>query len=201
MWEQLKRIIKPNGAIILTSSQPFTTKLIASNFDAFKYNMIWKKNTCTGFMQAKTKPLKSYEDVVVFGDFKLAAQYFKGTYNPQGIQSVGKVTYSNKRKDDHITGNRREHTADSNKGYPKDVLEFNSEVNTAHPTQKPVALMEYLIKTYTNEGETVLDFTMGSGTTGVACANTNRNFIGIELDENYFDIAKKRIEEVYKEKV
>lgn len=200
MWEQLKRIIKPNGAIILTASQPFTTKLIASNIEMFKYNLIWKKNTCTGFMQAKTKPLKSYEDVVVFGNFKLAAQYFKGTYNPQGIESVGKVTYSNKRKADHITGNRKENTAESNKGYPKDVLEVNSETITTHPTQKPVALMEYLIKTYTNEFETVLDFTMGSGTTGVACANTNRKFIGIELDSNYFNIAKERIENAYKEK-
>lgn len=197
MWEQLKRIIKPNGVIILTASQPFTTNLIMSNFDMFKYNLIWKKNTCTGFMQAKTKPLKSYEDIVVFGEFKLAAQYFKGTYNPQGIESNGTVTYSNKRKEDHITGKRKENTAESNKGYPKDVLEFNSESKTEHPTQKPVALMEYLIKTYTNEGETVLDFTMGSGTTGVACANTNRNFIGIELDENYFNIAKERIESAY----
>lgn len=193
MWEQLKRVIKPNGAIVMTSAQPFTTKLIMSNFDMFKYNLIWKKNTCTGFMQAKTKPLKSYEDVVVFGDFKLAAQYFKGTYNPQGIESNGTVTYSNKRKDDHITGNRKENTAESNKGYPKDVLEFNSESKTIHPTQKPTSLMEYLIKTYSNNNETILDFTMGSGTTGVACKNTGRKFIGIELDDNYFDIAKQRI--------
>lgn len=200
MWEQLKRIIKPNGAIVLTASQPFTTMLIASNIESFKYNLIWKKNTCTGFMQAKTKPLKSYEDVVVFGNFKLAAQFFKGTYNPQGIESIGKVTYSNKRKEDHITGNRKENTAESNKGYPKDVLEFNSESKTIHPTQKPVALMEYLIKTYTNERETVLDFTMGSGTTGVASANTNRNFIGIEMDEEYFNIAKERIETAYQQK-
>jgi len=193
MWKELKRITKPNSAIVLFGSQPFTSKLILSNFEMFKYNLIWKKNTCTGFMQAKTKPLKSYEDVVIFGNFKLAAQYFKGTYNPQGIESVGKVKYSNKRKDDHITGNRKENTAQSNKGYPKDVLEFNSESNTVHPTQKPVALLEYLIKTYTLEGETVLDFTMGSGTTGVACKNLNRNFIGIEKDETYFKIAQERI--------
>ena len=193
MWAQIKRIIKPNGAIVMTASQPFTTKLIMSNFNMYKYSLIWKKNTCTGFMQAKTKPLRSYEDIVVFGDFKLAAQYFRGTYNPQGSKSNGTVTYSNKRKEDHITGNRKENTAESNKGYPKDVLEFNSESKTAHPTQKPVALMEYLIKTYTNEGETVLDFTMGSGTTGVACVNLNRSFIGIELSEEYFKIAEQRI--------
>lgn len=197
MWAELKRIIKPNGAIVMTSAQPFTTKLIMSNFDMFKYNLIWKKNTCTGFMQAKTKPLKSYEDIVVFGDFKLAAQYFKGTYNPQGIESNGTVNYPNKRKEDHITGNRKENTAESNKGYPKDVLEFNSESKTVHPTQKPVALMEYLVRTYTNEQETVLDFTMGSGTTGVACVNTNRKFIGIELDEGYFKIANDRIVNAY----
>lgn len=193
MWEQLKRIIKPNGAIVMTASQPFTTTLIASNIKMFKYNLIWNKNTCTGFMQAKTKPLKSYEDVVVFGNFKLAAQYFNGTYNAQGVESRGLITYSNKRKNDHITGSRKENTTEANKGYPKDVLKFNSETKTVHPTQKPVALMEYLIKTYTNENETVLDFTMGSGTTGVACINLDRKFIGIEMDDNYFEIAKERI--------
>lgn len=193
MWLQLKRVIKSNGTIVLFGSQPFTTKLIVSNFDMFKYLLVWKKNTCTGFMQAKTKPLKSMEDIIVFGNFKLAAQYFDGTYNPQGIKSNGNVNYSNQRKHDHITGNRKSHVAESNKGYPKDILEFNSESNTVHPTQKPVNLMEYLIKTYTNEGETVLDFTMGSGTTGVACVRTNRKFIGIEKDEGYFNIAKERI--------
>lgn len=200
MWEQLKRIIKPNGAIVMTAAQPFTTTLIASNMKMFKYNLIWNKNTCTGFMQAKTKPLKSYEDVVVFGNFKLAAQYFNGTYNAQGVESRGLITYSNKRKNDHITGSRKENTTEANKGYPKDVLKFNSETKTVHPTQKPVALMEYLIKTYTNEGETVLDFTMGSGTTGVACGNTGRKFIGIELDRGYYHIARKRIAEAYKTK-
>lgn len=200
MWEQLKRVIKPNGAIVMTAAQPFTTILISSNMKMFKYNLIWNKNTCTGFMQAKTKPLKSYEDVVVFGNFKLAAQHFNGTYNAQGIESRGLITYSNKRKNDHITGSRKENTAEANKGYPKDVLKFNSEAKTVHPTQKPVALMEYLIKTYTNEGETVLDFTMGSGTTGVACANTGRKFIGIELDRDYYHIARKRIAEAYKTK-
>lgn len=194
MWKELKRITKDNAAIVLFGSQPFTSKLILSNFEMFKYNLIWKKNTCTGFMQAKTKPLKSYEDIIVFGDFKLAAQYFKGTYNPQGIESVGEVTYSNKRKEDHITGNRKENTAQSNKGYPKDILEFNSESKTVHPTQKPVALMEYLIKTYSNEGMTVLDFCAGSGTTGVAALNLSRDFIGIEQDEGYFKIAQDRIQ-------
>ena len=193
MWAELKRVVKTNGTIILFGSQPFTTKLISSNFEMFRYTLVWEKNTCTGFMQAKTKPLKSHEDIVVFGDFKVAAQYFKGTYNPQGVELVGEVSYSNKRKEDHITGNRKPSTTISNKGYPKDVIKFDSEQKTVHPTQKPVALMEYLIKTYTNENETVLDFTMGSGTTGVACMNTGRKFIGIELDNTYFKIAVNRI--------
>lgn len=193
MWTELKRIIKPNGAIVLFGSEPFSSKLRISNFEMFKYNIIWEKNTITGFMQAKTRPLKSYEDIVIFGNFKLAAQYFNGTYNPQGISSIGQVHYTNKRKQDHITGNRKPSISSSNKGYPKDIIKINSEIKTTHPTQKPVALLEYLIKTYTNENETVLDFTMGSGTTGVACKNLNRNFIGIELDERYFNIAKERI--------
>jgi site-specific DNA-methyltransferase (adenine-specific) len=194
MWEQLKRITKPNGAIVLTASQPFTSALIMSNVKMFKYCWVWEKNTVTGFMQAKTKPLKSHEDVLVFGSFKNAAQYFKGTYN-HGASSVGGKEYSNKRASDHITGNRSSGVADSAKGYPKSVLNFNSESKTIHPTQKPVALMEYLIRTYTNEGEAVLDFTMGSGTTGVACKNLSRSFIGIEMDADYFKAAAKRIDE------
>lgn len=193
LWEQYKRIAKDNAAIVLTASQPFTTRLIMSNFDMYKYSLIWRKNICTGFMQAKTRPLKSYEDVVVFGNFKLAAQYFNGTYNPQGIEAIGSVTYSNKRKEDHITGNRKENTTNSNKGYPKDILEFNSESKTVHPTQKPVALLEYLIKTYTNKGETVLDNCAGSGTTAIACENTNRKWICMEQDQGYYDKAVDRI--------
>ena len=193
MWEQLKRIIKPSGAIVMTASQPFTTTLIASNIKMFKYCWVWDKNTITGFMQAKTRPLKGHEDIIVFGSFKLAAQYFDGIYNPVGLIACGEKAYSNKRKDDHITGSRNPGIAKSNKGYPRDVINFKSETKTVHPTQKPVALMEYMIKTYTNEGETVLDFTMGSGTTGVACVNLGRSFIGIEMDENYFNIASDRI--------
>lgn len=192
MWEQLKRIIKPNGAIVMTASQPFTTTLIASNMKMFKYCWVWEKNTVTGFMQAKTKPLKSHEDVVVFGHFKNSAQHFKGVYN-HGATPVGEKAYSNKRKEDHITGNRGAGLTLSSKGYPRDIIKISSEKGTTHPTQKPVALMEYLIKTYTNESETVLDFTMGSGTTGVAARNLNRDFIGIEMDDKYFDIAKDRI--------
>ncbi len=198
MWVQLKRLIKPNGAIVMTASQPFTTTLIASNMKMFKYCWVWEKNTVTGFMQAKTKPLKSHEDVIVFGDFKMAAQYFKGVYNPAGIVGVGDKTYSNKRKADHITGDRKSGTAQSNTGYPKDVLRIDSAIKTVHPTQKPVALMEYLIKTYTNEGEVVLDFAIGSATTAVACIKTGRKYIGIEKEEKYYDVAQARIKELDK---
>ena len=195
LWAHYKRVIKRNGAIVLTASQPFTTALISSNMGMFKYQWIWQKNTITGFMQAKTRPLKSVEDVLVFGNFKVAAQYFEGTYNPQSeMVSKGVVAYSNSRKSDHITGNRKAGAAESNSGYPKDVIAFDSAKSPVHPTQKPVALMEYLIRTYTNEGDTVLDNCMGSGTTGVACANTGRNFIGIEKDDKYFAIAQARIE-------
>jgi site-specific DNA-methyltransferase (adenine-specific) len=194
MWEQLKRVIKPNGAIVLTASQPFTTTLISSNMKMFKYCWVWRKNKITGHMQAKTKPMNSYEDIVVFGEFSLAAQYFNGTYNPQGaVFSDVKSMYSNKERDDSIYGDRRKGTGKKGSNYPKNIIKINSDTKTVHPTQKPVALMEYLIKTYTNEGEAVLDFTMGSGSTGVAAKNLNRDFIGIELDEDYFKIAKERI--------
>lgn len=193
LWEEYRRIAKKNAAIVLTSAQPFTTMLIMSNFDNFKYSLVWKKNRPTGFMQAKTKPLNAHEDILVFGEFSVAAQYFNGTYNPQGVKDAGETTYSNKRKTDHITGNRAQGTTKSGTGYPKSVLEFSSETKTQHPTQKPVALMEYLIRTYTNEGDVVLDNCMGSGTTGVACVNTGRRFIGMEMDAGYYEIAKGRI--------
>ena len=195
LWTEYRRVAKPNAAIVLTATQPFTTKLIASNFDEFKYALVWRKNKTTGFMQAKTKPLNAHEDVLVFGRFKLAAQHFSGTYNPQGVQDAGVRSYSNARKADHITGNRAPGTAASGTGYPKSVLDFDGETNTVHPTQKPVALMEYLVLTYTNEGDTVLDNTMGSGTTGVAAVKHGRKFIGIERDPTYFEIAQQRVYE------
>lgn len=193
MWEQLKRIIKPNGAIIMTASQPFTSILVCSNMKWFKYDWVWRKPKGTGHLNAKRMPMRDKEDVLVF--------YSKPcTYNPQ--MTKGKP-YKDKAGKDHtskssMTDSYGVYTNfrndNSGERYPKQVLEFGVvERGTLHPTQKPVALMEYLIKTYTNEGETVLDFTFGSGTTGVACVNTNRKFIGIELDEGYFNIAKGRI--------
>ena len=188
MWEQLKRVIKPNGAIVMTASQPFTSKLVMSNINDFKYEAIWEKPNPSNFTFAKKGIMKFHENILIF---------YKNTptYNPQmwiGEKNHGSV--DGKRKKNNETGaNLKVVTKNvSNIKYPKSVIKFNREMGL-HPTQKPVALMEYLIKTYTNEGETVLDFTMGSGTTGVACKNTNRKFIGIEKDDKYFEIAKNRI--------
>ena len=187
MWKQLKRIIKPNGAIVMTASQPFTTTLIASNMKMFKYEWIWNKKLAGNGILAKKQPLKIHENIVVFGGKKYSPQMTKGIFRKKmGL------------KESEITGgNGFAKQTQNDDYYPISIQEFSiagERKNRVHPTQKPVALMEYLIKTYTNEGETVLDFTMGSGTTGVACKNLNRNFIGIELDEKYFEIAKARIE-------
>lgn len=185
MWEQLKRVIKPNGAIVMTASQPFTTMLIASNMDMFKYCWVWKKTKPTGHLNSKKQPLRTYEEVIVFYKKQCC-------YNPQGITPTNKIVSRTNRGN---YGDCSKTTRQTFTGYPRNLVEFPS-VDGTHQTQKPVALMEYFIKTYTNEGDTVLDFTMGSGTTGVACKRLNRNFIGIELDQGYFDIAKERIENV-----
>ena len=190
MWEQLKRIIKPNGAIVMTASQPFTSTLIVSNMKMFKDCLVWKKNVASNFLNANRSHLKRHEDICIF--------YSKPpSYNKQYGEGVA---YINKRSGKDDSGDcygkvgKRTSTINEGKRNPISVLEFDRETGN-HPTQKPVALMEYLIKTYTNEGETVLDFAMGSGTTGVACKNLGRSFIGMELDEGYFDVASKRINE------
>ena len=188
MWEQLKRVIKPNGAIVLFGSQPFTTTLIASNMKMFKYCWVYRKPQGVDPFMAKKRPLNDIEDVVVFCK--------KGTvYNPQMEKGVAyKITRDKKPRLNQLNNTVFNETTTENSGerLPKRVLDFKQE-RGLHPTQKPVALMEYLIKTYTNEGETVLDFTCGSGSTGVAAVNTNRDFIGIEMDEGYFKIAQERI--------
>jgi site-specific DNA-methyltransferase (adenine-specific) len=190
MWKQLNRIIKHNGVIVLTASQPFTSRLVMSNINDFKYEAIWEKPNPSNFTFAKKGIMKFHENILIF--YKNVP-----TYNPQmwiGEKNHGSV--QGKRKKDNETGANLKVVPKniSNIKYPKSVVKFNREMGL-HPTQKPTALMEYLIKTYTNENETVLDFTMGSGTTGVACKNLNRKFIGIEMDDKYFEIAKKRIEE------
>jgi site-specific DNA-methyltransferase (adenine-specific) len=185
MWEQLKRIIKPNGAIVMTASQPFTSLLGASNIKDLRYSWVWEKTAATGHLNVKRMPMKNAEDVLVF--------YAKQpTYNPQNLKTFDKVVRRGNNGDCY--GKSGNQNLQEFTNYPRTIQKFASEGKTVHSTQKPVALMKYLIRTYTNEGETVLDFTMGSGTTGVACVNLNRNFIGIELDEGYFKIAEERIQ-------
>ena len=188
MWECLKAITKERAAIVMTASQPFTTTLIASNMKQFSCSWVWEKEQGVNFMLCKKQPLKVHEDVLVFS-------CKQPTYNPQ--MTEGRPYISGKGDSGDVTG-RVTKTQSVNKGtrYPRSIQRFNRQTGM-HPTQKPVALMEYLIKTYTNPGDTVLDFTMGSGTTGVACANTGRKFVGIELDPDYFQIAKERIETAY----
>jgi site-specific DNA-methyltransferase (adenine-specific) len=193
LWKEYKRIIKDNGAIVLTASQPFTTVLIGNDLKMFKYNLVWDKVAVTNPMLAKKQPMRCHEDILVFYDKQ-------PTYNPQ--MRVG-VKWSRAGKKQHTTDTLGQSTLfnngsdESEMKYPKSIITFSNADKTKnkHPTQKPLALMEWLVKTYTNEGETVLDNAMGSGTTGVACINTNRNFIGMELDDKYFEIAEKRINE------
>lgn len=191
MWEQLNRVIKPNGAIVLFGSEPFSSALRMSNIKNYKYDLIWDKNKGAQPQLANIQPMKSHENISVFGNGRL-------TYNPQMEVGEPYIRENKQNHKDHSLSKGLKPITQVNRGlrFPKTILKFCRDFSAQsrlHPSQKPVALMEYLIKTYTNEGEAVLDFTMGSGTTGVACVNTNRNFIGIELDANYFDIAKERI--------
>lgn len=200
MWRQLKRITKRNGAVVLMASQPFTSALVMSNIQMFKYCWVWEKNLKTGNLNARRMPMGGHEDVVVF--YKQSP-----TYNPQKRKRTTEVKSGNKKNSKtSVYGIQREDYIDrqSDMINPDTVLKnikcVHNSSGKLHPTQKPVALMEYLIKTYTNECETVLDFAMGSGTTGVACINMRRNFIGIELDQEYFKIAKDRVESKLREK-
>ena len=186
LWAEYNRIIKDSGAIVLTVCQPFTTELINSNPKHFRYSLVWEKNRAVGFLMAQKRQLRSHEDVLVF--YKQL-----GTYNPQGLIPYGKRVKRNRKKGGVYAKVGTNSYIQKYTNYPKSVLKFDSEQVTVHSTQKPVALMEYLINTYSNPGETVLDNCMGSGTTGVACQNTGRKFIGIEKDEHYFQIAKSRM--------
>ena len=195
LWEQYERVIKNNGVICLFSNGLFTVDLINSNRKLFKYKLIWKKNVPTGMASAKYRPMKYYEEICVFAKGKV-------TYNPimKKREGKGKACYNYEHycnPNNHINLEKKKKKYDPDLVQPSDVLEFNVVPNRKgklHPTQKPVELLEWLIKTYTNEGETVLDNCMGSGSVGVAAVNTNRHYIGFELDEKYFDIAKIRIE-------
>lgn len=207
MWEKLNKLIKLNRAIVLFGSEPFTSKLRISNIKNYKHEWYWNKNNSGNILCAKYMPLKVIENICIFSNGKC-------TYNPQMIKRTEKEEkeFISKRGKNHTTKKSDMfsgiksgafiHTSNTKYKYPINLLNFNARSNECnnrirvHPTQKPVALLEYLIKTYTNEGDLVLDFTMGSGSTGVACMNTNRRFVGIELDENYFNIAKDRIENI-----
>lgn len=200
LWEQYERVIKNNGAIVLTANQPFTSALVMSNTKLFRYEWIWKKTRPTGFPMSRYRPMKKHETIVVFS--KCPATYTSGEtmqYFPQGVKECERVI---KRTTKHGTttngGELGSEVISKFTGFPNTILEVNNTNRDSklHPTQKPVALFEYLIKTYTNEGEIVLDNCIGSGTTAVAALNTGRFFIGIELDEQYVEIARRRINAV-----
>jgi DNA modification methylase len=191
MWNQLKRVIKDNGAIALFGSEPFSSALRMSNIKQFKYDWVWQKSKCGSPLTAKYKPLTKHEIISIFGIKTI--KYFPQMTEGKPYKRTGKIGKIN----NHQYGLKYIDIKNTGTRHPISVISFQQKwrrQDQLHPTQKPVALLEYLIKTYTNENDTVLDFTMGSGSTGVACKNLNRNFIGIEKDDKYFDIAKQRIE-------
>lgn len=203
MWQQLERVIKPQGAIVLFGSEPFSSVLRTSNLALYKYDWKWEKPNAANFLNFKYQPAKVHEDIMVFG--QMATSYSKRgnmAYNPQ-MEAGGLYRQrSGKQRYDYGNSSVRtpiEQVVTDNKGtrYPRSVIKFGPDKEKYHPTQKPVALLEYLIQTYTQPGDTVLDFTMGSGSTGVACANTGRLFVGIEIDQGYFDVASKRIQDAF----
>lgn len=191
MWSRLKQIRNDNTPIVLFGSEPFTSTLVCSNIKEFKYNWIYQKNKTTGFLNAKKQPLNDHETISVF--YKKQC-----VYNPQMTiaEKIYKRGFVTRNKSDNYGEEKPFIQEDNGLRYPKRIQYFNNNdtQNQFHPTQKPLKLIEYLIKTYTNEGDTVLDFTMGSGTTAIACLNTNRNFIGFELDEEYWKVANGRVE-------
>lgn len=196
LWQQYERIIKANGAIVLTAVQPFTSVLISSNYKLFKYCWVWQKSNVGNVFNCKNAPQKDYEDIAVFSKASIAnGARTMMQYYPQGLKELNKVR-SNKRglENGVLRARPCRKTAyiQNYTNYPRQVLYFKSE-RGHHPTQKPLSLFEYLIKTYTNEGETVLDNCIGSGTTALACINTNRNYIGFETEQKYIDIANQRI--------
>ena len=194
LWEQYERVIKDNGAIVLFASGMFTSELMQSNRKMWRYNLVWQKTNPTGFLNANRMPLRSHEDICVF--YKRLPNY-----NPQKTTGhVRKVSTKENKRNSKMSTDYGKHglvTYDSTERYPTSVLTYKTDKQKVdgklHPTQKPVALLEWLVKTYTNEGETVLDNCMGSGSTGVACVNTGRKFIGIELDQGYFNVARERL--------
>ncbi len=186
MWKELRKVSKDNAATVLTAAQPFTSVLVCSNLKNFKYHWCWRKSKATGHLNVRIQPLRVFEDVAVFYSSQ-------PTYNPQLTEGPAYKGRAGRYKETCYRANTDKRNDNTGFRYPTQELKINSEQTPVHPTQKPVLLIEYLIKTYSNEGDTVLDFCMGSGTTGVACKNLNRNFIGIEKEERYFNIAKERL--------
>lgn len=209
MWEQLSRVLSKGSSAVLFASGQFEPRVMLSNLSAYKYKLVWVKNKKGLFVHAKNRPMTQHESVLVFSDYPMGHESRLGDrrmrYNPQGLEDCHIEHRDNGSRFGTVAGKRPSHksvTVQDKTGYPTDVLFFDSPKDSEreHPSQKPVDLLEYLIKTYTEAGQTVLDFTMGSGSTGVACVNTGRDFIGIELDEVYFDIAKHRIAEAQEQK-
>ena len=211
LWQQYRRVLKPTGAVVLTADQPFTSQLVLSNLEWFKYEWIWKKKRTTGFLHANARPMKETEDILVFSPLGASGCSKKAnknmTYNPQGLIEKNVKKKNNAKRlgkflhqPEHMgAGNKLLHETEYEQkytNYPSEIIEFGLDKNVVHPTQKPVELMEYLIRTYSNEGEVVLDNCMGSGTTGVAAVNCNRKFIGIEQDEEYYKISEQRINSI-----
>jgi DNA modification methylase len=208
LWEHYKRIIKPDGVIVLFAAQPFTTHLISSNLDMWRYNWVWQKESGSNFLNSHYEPLKITEDICVFSFASVGSlSKNKIKYNPQGLVEVNiqKKNKPNSKFRENFGYGGGNNLLNSDKeftqkytNYPTNILRFDRDKDGFHPTQKPVELLEYLIRTYSNEGEVVMDNTMGSGSTGVAAVNLGRDFIGIEMNTDYFNIAKQRIEKVNK---
>ena len=204
LWNAYRRIISPNGAICLFGTEPFATCMRYEAFDLYKYDWIWRKTTVTGFAHARNMPLRDFENIMVFSKAPIGHASKLGekrmTYNPQGLTACRQVDLSHKKTTVLHSGTfantEEKYYVREQTNFPRMVLDFKKNPKDAkfHVNAKPIPLLEYLVKTYTNEGDTVLDNCMGSGSTGVACKNTNRHFIGIELDEKYFNIAKERLE-------
>ncbi len=192
LWSEYERLLKPTGTVILTASQPFTTKLINSKPEWFRYELVWKKNTVTGHLNSKYQPMRSHENILVFSPAKSTQM----TYRPQGLIPVDRVKKFARSRIYNSTREGSRHVRWTN--FPRSVLEFASETDRKHPTQKPVALMAYLIETYSMPGAVVLDNTMGAGSTGVAALQVGRKFVGMELNEEYYEVAVERMRKAYK---
>lgn len=208
-WKQFKRVRRKCSVVALFGSSTFSYKLVFANFDEYKYKWIWKKNRTTNFAHAKNRPMSCYEEILIFSDGSMnhasLSKEKRMPYNPQGLIQCPKLHI--KKRKSGVTYHNGESLFNEYQSeytnYPRDILEFDTPLNSGtkfHPTQKPVDLLEYLIKTYTNEGETVLDATIGSGSTAVACVNTNRHFIGFETEEKFYEIALRRIAEAQAKK-